>query len=196
MEAWLLRFFEKKEELKDGDEFDLRLLINFDETVIGGEKSQENVAKQEGDDKECRNINKDEEHITLVLTTTALGHSFTPIVIFGRKTDPLLNDNIRSKFHISASDSAFINKDICQNWVENSFIEEINNHRAKIGKPNNPVLIVHDSHKSRNSIVKSEILEVNRIYLFPIPAHFSAVLQPLDLASNGKLKRFTARFTS
>ena len=130
MEAWFLSYYDKLEELKDGPQFDPRLLINFDETAVDGERSKEHVAKHEGDEKECRNENKDEEHITLILTVTASGKPFTPVAIFGRKTEPPLAEEIKDKFHIAASDSAFINKDICQNWVESILIEEIKAHRS------------------------------------------------------------------
>jgi hypothetical protein len=111
----LKEFCRKLESLKDGEEFNPKLLFNFDETKEGGEASKYKVAKINGDSKPSIIIPKNEEHITLVLLCSATGESFTPLAIFPLKTVPVLDDEIYESFLISGSESGWINGPIYKN---------------------------------------------------------------------------------
>lgn len=50
-------------------------------------------------------------------------------------------------------------------------------------------MLVLDNHSSRNTLTDMELYDENKLILLYLPAHSSALLQPLDLGPNLRLKR-------
>ena len=135
------------------------------------------------------------EHITLGLWTSAAGQWLTPLAIFPLKTVPPLAQSVLDHFHIAGQPAGWIDKDILLEIVENFFVHEMNTRRAD---RNEPVLLIMDGHTSRISLTPEKAAMLwngHKIIISLMPAHSSALLQPLDLSVNGEFKKvFSRRF--
>ena len=123
------------------------------------------------------------EYMTLLLSLPVDGDMIKPLVILPLKTLPLLNQRIHDIYNISGSDSGWITGEILENWIENSFLNEINLRREKCDF-RHPVLTVLDNHSSRRSINHEKMWQDHQIKFLFIPPHTSHVIQPLDLYPN------------
>ena len=77
---------------------------------------------------------------------------------------------------------------LLRNCVENIFVKELEQLRQKNGEPNAPALLLLDGHSSRQGLNGQQLLEKYNIFVLLLPAHSSAILQPLELSVNGSLK--------
>eukprot|EP00026_Physarum_polycephalum_P014184 Phypoly_transcript_14671.p1 GENE.Phypoly_transcript_14671~~Phypoly_transcript_14671.p1 ORF type:complete len:180 (+),score=25.55 Phypoly_transcript_14671:313-852(+) len=66
------------------------------------------------------------------------------------------------------------------------YVEQI---RRLKGCPNQPALLIADSHVTRGHKPTIDLLEQHNIHLKILPAHSSTILQPLDLSCNKEFKR-------
>lgn len=90
---------------------------------------------------------------------------------------------------LSGQPNGFISNEIWHEWVVNVFLPYVNKLRQKMGKPNQMVLFLVDSHSTRKHEPTIKLFEQYNIMVLILPAHSSTILQPLDLTCNGELKR-------
>lgn len=136
----------------------------------------------------------DDEHRTIVLFISAAGETVRPIVIFPLKHAPTLNEEIQSKLDITGSDNGWITGEILQTAIEQRFFDHIDKIRNKQGLLNRWALLIVDNHSSRVSLPSAEDLEENKLKILFLPAHSSALIQPLDLGPNLALKQQYSRW--
>jgi hypothetical protein len=129
------------------------------------------------------------EHISLGLCISASGSYVRPLAILPLKTLPHLDPKVANFFSFAGQNNGFICNEIWHEWVKTVFIPHINRIRQQIGKPNQKVLFIVDSHSTRKYQPTIDLFQQHNIFVFILPAHSSTILQPLDLTVNGELKR-------
>jgi hypothetical protein len=91
------------------EEFDIhpRILFNFDETWLNGQKSSEKTARYRGGLKPVRELPKDPaEHVTLGLVCNAYGDShkeFKTLAIFPLACLPTLSTQVTDEINVAVS---------------------------------------------------------------------------------------------
>jgi hypothetical protein len=111
--------------------------------------------------------------MTLLLDLPVDGDMIKPLAILPLKNLPLLNPRIHDFYNISGSNSGLITGEILKNWIETSFLNEINLRREKCGS-RHPVLITLDNHSSRRSINHEKMWQdhqINFLFILPHPSH-------------------------
>lgn len=165
------------------------LMINGDETQVRTLTSRRKVASRNGTGQPVTEEHPEDEHVTLLLLVTASGHHFKPLLIFPLKTVPPLDKRIIAAFRITGSDNGWIDKKIMQNYVENIFLEELEEYRKNLKMGDQWAILILDNHSSRNSLTNCVLFEAHKLVIFFLPPHSSAVMQPLDLGPNLRIKR-------
>lgn len=189
-------FMEMYKNLLIEEGYDLELIHNADETFLFPGEERVKVFCRATDGTPTNGTGKADEHITLLLCTSAAGKAMRPLVIFPLKTLPPLTQATREYFAVAGSESGWINDDTFCRWARDEYIPEINNIRARIGKPNARALFILDGHGSRADAEFRRLMSENNVDILIIPAHSSTILQPLDLCVNGMLKRLLSMYYS
>jgi hypothetical protein len=128
------------------------------------------------------------EHITLLLFSSAKAGWLKPLCILPLKNLPPLTQDVLDSFQFSGQENGWIDGPIFKNIIETYFVEEIRKLRIKLEKEDEPALLIFDHHSSRDALNEKLLWEAHKIICLVIPAHSSAVTQPLDLAINGEFK--------
>ena len=102
---------------------------------------------------------------------------------------PPLSKSVLDAFNFAGQPNGWMSGPIFLNIIENGFVKEINEYRAAKGEPNEVVLLILDHHSSRDSLDAKSLYENHKILVLIIPAHSSAITQPLDLSVNQALKK-------
>ena len=72
-----------------------------------------------------------------------------PLVILSLLTVPNLNEYVKQYYDFSGQPTGWITGPILKVWIENQFIRQISERRAKHGQ-NCPVLVILENHSSIN----------------------------------------------
>jgi hypothetical protein len=73
--------------------------------------------------------------------------------------------------------------------VNFGFVSEVDDYRQKNGLQGRYAILLLDNHSSRDTLVEQRLYDEHKIILLSLPAHSSALLQPLDLQPNGVFKQ-------
>lgn len=177
------------EELLTKYNFPPFLIFNMDETMVdaGGHKMKV-ITRSKSPRPFTENEGKT-DHITFALCVSASGGYVQPLCILPLKTLPHLEEEILQFFAISGQENGFISNEIWHQWVEKVLIPHINRLRQQHNIPNQPALLIVDSHSTRKHEPTIRLFEAHNIIVFILPAHSSTILQPLDLSCNKEFKR-------
>src|SRR5271163_2709452 len=170
-------------------EFLPALIYNMDEIMLDASEHKIKVISCASSGHPYTEEEAKLKHITLGLYISALGGYVRPLAILPVKTLPQLDAQVQGFFSISGQPNGFIDNSIWHAWVRDVFIPHVNNIRKNMGQPNAPVLFLVDSHSTRKHKPTKKLFADNNIIVLVFPAHSSTILQPLDLTSNGELKR-------
>ncbi|XP_059153207.1 uncharacterized protein LOC131938976 [Physella acuta] len=122
--------------------------------------------------------------VTVLACASASGQYIQPLLIFPYKRIP--NKNLLQDFpeaYLQVSDNGWITASIFHIWIRDCFLPSIVN----IPKP---VLLLVDGHTSHTSLVETlELCAENGIILYCLLPHASHLIQPLDQAFFGSIKR-------
>jgi hypothetical protein len=136
------------------------------------------------------------EHITLLLIVSAFGGHVLPLCILPLLCLPMIPLEVSSKFYMTGQHSGWIDRTIFTNFILEQFLQHVNMLREKYEDecgPKAPVLLLLDNHNSRDRLEVDSIWQNYGIFIFFLPPHSSAILQPLDLNVNGDFKMKLAR---
>jgi hypothetical protein len=187
-----IQFFDAYQELRDTYNFLPEFIINIDETMVDVITNPQKVILFKDDLNPVVTEPKKLEHMTLLLSLPAAGDSMRPLVILPLITVPHLNDEVKCYYDFSGQPSGWITGEILKTWIENQFMRQINERRAKYGQ-NCPVLVILDNHSSRKSIDQEMMWREHTVKFLFIPPHTSHVIQPLDKCPNLMYKKLLSR---
>ncbi|KAK2470259.1 hypothetical protein H9L39_17876 [Fusarium oxysporum f. sp. albedinis] len=133
--------------------------------------------------------------ITILECISATGKVLRPLLIFKGKTVQQQhfpeNLDFLEDWGFTSSEKGWTNNHIALIWLKMVFIPS-----TKLENPKEPRLLILDGHGSH--MTKDFLFECcnNNIFVLFLPAHSSYVLQPLDVAVFGPLKRAYRKFLS
>ncbi|KAH7462731.1 hypothetical protein FOMA001_g18485 [Fusarium oxysporum f. sp. matthiolae] len=133
--------------------------------------------------------------ITILECISATGKVLRPLLIFKGKTVQQQhfpeNLDFLEDWEFTSSEKGWTNNHIALIWLKMVFIPS-----TKLENPKEPRLLILDGHGSH--MTKDFLFECcnNNIFVLFLPAHSSYVLQPLDVAVFGPLKRAYRKFLS
>jgi hypothetical protein len=130
------------------------------------------------------------EWVTSIEAINAVGKVLPPYVIFKGKTKRLgwFEDAIPG-MRIETSPNGWTTDDIGFDWLKNHFVPITAPWTVGVYR-----LLILDGHGSHVTPKFDKICADNKIITLCLPAHSSHLLQPLDVACFGPLKRFYGRF--
>ena len=173
------------------------LVYNIDETGLSDweEKKPKTVIvpARIPDDELHYPVNRGIRHITLVVTISAGGDAFFPLVV---TSDPSLENvfqlGIRRDIDLSltVAGSSYISKEIFKDLIINKFIPQVQNDRESSGLKDAPAILFYDNCSSHLDDEMLRILAENLIIVITYPPHTSHVFQVLDLLLFGILKKY------
>lgn len=172
--------------------FDPRFIFNGDETMIEIGEDTHKVAYIDGSVMPAIPATTKMEHITLLLIVSAAGGHVLPLCILPLLCLPMIPLEVSRKFYITGQSKGWINRTIFTNFLLEQFLMHVNMLREKYEDecgPKAPVLLLLDNHNSRDLIDVEAMWQNYGIYIFYLPPHSSAILQPLDLNVNGDFKQ-------
>ena len=124
------------------------------------------------------------EQITVLGCVSAAGNYSKPFVIFpGIKPKYNLQHVNPDDYDLGSSKSGWISADSFFGWLVNLFFPSIKD------KVQFPVLIFMDGHTSHINLAIATFCKENHIILYIFPPHASHIMQPLDVAVYGPLKK-------
>ena len=111
----------------------------------------------------------------------AAGKALDPVIIFGGKNmqSTWKSDKALPKTYYRRSDNGWMTTEIFLGWFQ-KFSEEVKER---------PLLLIYDGHLTHISIELIEHARKEDIHIIKFPPHVTDVLQPLDVACIGPLKR-------
>lgn len=160
-------------------------IFNLDET--GFPLSATNDLKVIAE-KDKKNVSIDcaegKSQITVLSCISAKGEIQKPLVIFpGVRPKFNLKGVDPQKYNLSATPNGWISTESFFGWLSNLFFDEIKE------KVEFPILVFMDRLSSHVNIAVSEFCRENKIILYCCPPHASHIMQPLDSAVYGPLKK-------
>ena len=159
-------------------------IYNLDETGLQPNHTPPNIIGPVNTKAESL-ISPKSSTTTLIGCVNAIGNSLPPYFIFkGKRYNPLLMEGASAGSKANMSDSGWSNLNIFENYLREHFLP--------YAKPtaDRPVLLLYDGHSSHVSPNVINWARSNNIILFVLPPHTSHLLQPLDVAVFGPLKKF------
>ena len=121
------------------------------------------------------------ENITTLAVCSAAGKVLDPLIIFPGKymQSNWKGEKALPKTFIGVSDSGWMTTEVFAIWFE-KFADEIKER---------PLLLIFDGHLTHISLTVIEKASDENITILKLPPHVTDVLQPLDVACFGPLKR-------
>lgn len=175
-------------------QFKPELMFNADETMIAPGKGRTKVVTRAGDVRPCHPDHAKGEHLTLLLTISAAGQQLTPLVVCPLKNVPPLNDDLYKKFDFTGTDNGWMTRVLFDKWLRNSFVPAVGRIRVERGwAPQEPAVLFIDGPKVHEGLDIEGIWRDHHIVICFLPPHSSALLQPLDLNTNGILKNLLSK---
>jgi hypothetical protein len=132
-------------------------------------------------------------------TTTILpcvplqGKPMTPMFIFRGKKQPrdIYSQTVRDmkEVHVKTSTKGYITKDLFRHWLDAIFLPKLKKRREKYSLQKKPAVLIADNHAAHVDAICQQSLAKANCLLLTLPPHSSHLLQPLDLAPFGELKK-------
>lgn len=123
--------------------------------------------------------------ITIIGAGNARGTQIPPFLVFpGALMRQELLEGCTDGSDGTVSASGWSNTDIFMQYLQDNFI-----HYVQGLSDDQPILVIHDGHKSHVSPSVIEWAKRHNIILLVLPAHTSHILQPLDVGCYGPLSR-------
>lgn len=184
--AGILSFFEIHSILLDRHP---ALVLNMDETMLSARKKYKVLC--------CENklpltpSASSYPHLTGVITISAIGKCFDPMLILPNKKTPRGLEEYDC--FITSSQSGWMTKRLFLIYAAN-IISQIQLYRLTLPESlrNESFLLTLDGHCSRHCFYACLLLALFNIDLLVLPAHASHLIQPIDVSITGPLK---AEFT-
>lgn len=171
------------------DKIKADMIFNADETMIAPGKRRVKVVTRAGDPRPCLPEHAKGEHVTLLLTISAGGFALKPLVIYPLKNLPDVDPELYRQFDFTGTDSGWMTRVLFWRWLKDRFVTQVDEYRAKQGYARDePALLIIDGPEVHKGLDFDSLWDDHKVRVVFLPAHSSAILQPLDLNTNGVLK--------
>ena len=159
-------------------------IFNIDETGLQPEHKPPNVIGSVGN--KVQQITSPRSTTTTVIgCANAMGVALPPFFIFkGKRWNPDLMKGASVGAAGTMSDSGWVNGDIFRKYLEEHFLPLVSPPSKE-----DPILLIYDGHASHKNPETIRWAREKGIILFILPAHSSHLLQPLDVAVFGPMKK-------
>ena len=125
------------------------------------------------------------EQVTILGCTSAAGDFAKPYVVFSGVRPKYNFQRVNPEdYDLGRSENGWMTADCFFEWLSNCFCPSLKEKKVKF-----PIIILMDGHASHSNIAVSSFARQNDIILYCFPAHASHVIQPLDLAFFGPMKK-------
>jgi len=172
-------------------QFKGNMIANLDETMLISRNRFMCIVRR---DSRYAVVEDDDttEHVTMLTCVTTDGQQPAPLMILPLKTLPRELDEMVASKHIvvSGQKKGWITQETFQQYCD-ILVEFVKQHRQRHGYgPEEPFLLLGDSHSSRANDRAMEQLKNNNIDFLTFPAHCTHILQPLDVGIFGPFKKY------
>jgi hypothetical protein len=140
-------------------------------------------------------VSRTGKRITLVACIGADWSYLKPVIVIPRKTldeDLVLTGLTQEKVEVYSQAKGYIDTQIFEAWLENTFIPEVKKRREMHGYAGHAVLI-QDNCTAHSRPAIEAMYAAHTILPLPLPMHSSNQLQALDLSIFGVTKRHILR---
>jgi hypothetical protein len=140
-------------------------------------------------------VSRTGRRITLVACIGADGSCTKPLIVIPRKTtdvDIFLTGLSEEKVEVYSQTNGYIDRQIFESWLENTFIQELKKRREAYGYPG-PAVLIMDNCTAHSSGAIDATYQAHGVTPLPLPPHSSNQLQALDLSIFGVTKRHIQR---
>ena len=163
------------------------LILNMDETIISSRKRLKVLAKKF--QLPLTSYETKLPHLTGVITISATGKFFDPIVIVPNLKRLSSISQMFSNVYFCSSFSGWMTKNLFLYYCLN-IISQISIYRLQLPKNlrDELILLIVDGHPSRSTFLACYILHLFNIDLLLLPPHTSHIMQPFDISMAAPLK--------
>ena len=162
-------------------------IFNIDESgfPLAGSNSRLKVITSRGTKNVYKVAPDSRTQITVLSYVVASGGFVNPLVIFpGTQPKSNLDPTKANDYSLGKSPNGWMNSEVFFTWLSIVFYEEIKDAVEF------PILVLLDGLTSHINIAVSDFCRDHNIILFFFPPHASHVIQPLDVAVFGPLKKW------
>ena len=193
IQQWFKRFemFLKNEHNIDAKEFltpeNSGRIYNVDESgfPLNGTAGQLKVVALRGAKNVTRIVSESKTQISVLGCADASGILHKPLIIFpGVRPKINFGSAEASHFNLAFSSNGWISSDIFFGWLANIFYPSIQHSNIF------PVILLMDGHSSHINLAVAEFCREKHIILYCLLPHASHIMQPLDVAVYGPLKKY------
>lgn len=158
-------------------------IFNYDETNLSDDPGKKKVISKRSCRRTERVINSSKSCISLMFCGSASGHVLPPYTVY--KATHLYDNWVlggpkNSRFHRSAS--GWFDLETFEDWFENHFLVHTRNIPGK-------KILIGDNVSSHISVRVVQLCQENDIKLIFLPPNSTHLLQPLDVAFFGPMKK-------
>ena len=174
-------FYEKLQKLVAELKLNANQIWNCDESGFPTDPARSKVVSVKGETAYKTTSGARRENITTLAVCNAAGKALDPVIVFGGKNmqSTWKSDKALPKTYYGRSDNGWMTTEIFLGWFQ-KFSEEVKER---------PLLLIYDGHLTHISIELIEHARKEDIHIIKFPPHVTDVLQPLDVACFGPLKR-------
>lgn len=161
-------------------------IFNLDETgfPLAGTNGKLRVITTRGVKNVYKLVPDTKEQVSVLGCTSAAGDFAKPLVIFPGVRPRFNFHGVQPEdYYVGTSQNGWMSADCFFGWMANLFYPSI------CDAVEFPILVFMDGHTSHINIAISSFCRENNIILYCFPPHASHVLQPLDVAVYGPLKK-------
>ena len=162
-------------------------IFNLDESgfALSGTNSRLRIIAERGSKNVYKLAPDSREQITVLACISSGGTFQKPLVLFPGVRTPKPNfTNVNpDDYDIGSSPNGWMTADVFFTWLSSIFFPAVRD------KTQFPIIIFLDGHISHINLAVSDFCRDNNIIIYCFPAHASHVMQPLDIAVFGPLKK-------
>lgn len=186
-----LQFHYKIVKLAEDHEIPPSLILNADQTP----SKYVNVGRTTMAPKNTKHVAlagaNDKRSITLTFTETLSGEMLPFQAIYGGKTKlSLPKVTFPRGFSLSVNEKHYSNSEEVRKHLEEIVIPYVESERNRLGKPDQPALLIWDVFRGQMVDLITDILRENNFFYVYVPSNMTHIFQPLDLSTNKWVKDF------
>ena len=186
-----LKTFLSEEHSIDAEEFftveNAERIFNLDESgfALNGANSRLQIIAERGSKNVYKLASDSKDQITVLGCVSANGTFQKPLAVFPGVRTPKPNfTNVNPEdYDIGNSPNGWMTADVFFTWISSIFFPAVKD------KLPFPIFVFLDGHISHINLAVSDFCRDNNIIIYCFPAHASHIMQPLDIAVFGPLKK-------
>ncbi len=161
-------------------------VYNMDETGFFLAPTGDRIIGPKGATVYAESVRSDKENVTTLFTVNAEGEFGPPLTLYkyARMPSSIVKQAAKINWAVGRSETGWINSECFFEYIANVFVPYLNGRSIS-----RPVVVFLDGHKSHLSQEVSELCRENGIVLVALFPNATHILQPLDVAVFGPMKK-------